>query len=466
MTLDSFNRDFKIQDHQRTVVGSLIVGLQQVGAIVSSIASAPLSERIGRRKAIIVSCIVFNIGVLLEVLPVHSLPLFYVGRIIAGLGLGSCFSVAPMYLAEMAPKEIRGRLGSCLQWMFTWGMLVSYLVDLAVAKLMGPIAMQWQIPLGLQMVPAGLLGLGLWTQKESVRWLLKKGRRDEAWQSLKWIRADAASAKLEFDEMQLKIQKEMEASQAFRKRELLEPANRHRLLLAFLTCLCQQSTGAPALAYFGPQFFTILLGHGQQALTITAFFGVIKIVACGAFVIFLSERLGRRQVFILGGLSMAVCMILTGVLLKTFPPSAEGGASSASIATVVLIFINIAFYNCSWGPFAYLYIAEIFPVRLREIGVAVGIASMWTFTCAYSFATPYMIEYMGWGTFIYYGVTDVCMALFAFFVMKETHGVSLEEMDELFQHRIAGNSADYMGGIGNGEAADAKQGVEETKIGQ
>lgn len=137
----------------------------------------------------IVACTVFILGVLLQLVPSHSLACFYVGRFVAGLGLGSLTAVAPSYNAEMAPKEIRGKLGSGMQWLFALGVMISYWIVYGTS-LLHESSKQWQIPVGLQMVPPTVLGLGLLTQKESVRWLLKKNRTEEAWASLKWIRAD------------------------------------------------------------------------------------------------------------------------------------------------------------------------------------------------------------------------------------------------------------------------------------
>jgi MFS family permease len=149
----------------------------------------PLSERFGRKYTIQLAMLIFCIGVVLEVVPSHSLACFYIGRVISGLGLGSATAVVPAYSAEMAPKEIRGKLGGAMQCLFALGVMISYWIDYGVETNLPAISKQWQIPVGLQMVPAAVLGLGLLTMPESTRWLAKKGRTDEAWQSLQWIRA-------------------------------------------------------------------------------------------------------------------------------------------------------------------------------------------------------------------------------------------------------------------------------------
>ncbi|KAK6432576.1 hypothetical protein LTR95_011254 [Oleoguttula sp. CCFEE 5521] len=124
---------------------------------------------------------IFIIGVIIETINTHSRSAFYVGRVVAGLGLGRSSVVVPMFSSEMVPKEMRGQIGSFYQLMFTIGIFTSYWVDYGVAKdIPGTQSRQWQIPIGLQMLPAGLLGLGMLTLKESTRWLTQHGRHEEA----------------------------------------------------------------------------------------------------------------------------------------------------------------------------------------------------------------------------------------------------------------------------------------------
>lgn len=167
-----------------------MVSLQNAGAFIAAVCISFISERFGRKRTIMAACAVFCLGVILQVIPSHSLPCFYVGRVISGLGLGSATAVVPSYSAEMAPKEIRGKVGSGVQWLFAAGVMVSYWIDYGVSIGLPESSKQWQIPVGLQLVPASALGLGLLALPESARWLAKKERYEEAWKSLTWIRAD------------------------------------------------------------------------------------------------------------------------------------------------------------------------------------------------------------------------------------------------------------------------------------
>ena len=356
--MQSYQNDFRYTDTK--TVSAVMVSLQNAGAFIAALGIIPFSERFGRKPSIMGACALFCAGVILQLVPSHSLVCFYIGRIVSGLGLGAATAVVPSYNAEMAPKEIRGKLGSCMQWLFALGVMISYWVDYATTQTLPVSSKQWQIPVGLQLIPASLLGLGLLTQKESVRWLAKKGRDKEAWENLCWMRADdGPNVKAEFAEIKTGVAFELQASEGFRKRELLEPANRHRLLLAFGVFLGQQCTGQTALAYFGPQFFKVLVGGGSQDLLITGLFGAEKFIMVGTYIFFFSERWGRKPTLWIAALVMACCFVIVTVVNKTTPTPVEGHTTSAGIATVAMIFITNSVYQFSWGPLPWPYTAEV-----------------------------------------------------------------------------------------------------------
>jgi MFS family permease len=166
--------------------------------------------------------------------------------------------------------------------------------------------------------------------------------------------------------------------------ELLEVQNFKRIFTAFAVFAAQQATGATAFAYFGPQYFKLLVGGGDKDLLLTAIFGAIKVAACSIFVFFLSERVGRRQVLIWGAAFMAVCQISTAAVVKNIPSPQTGDVTSSGIGTVALIYLFVIAYNFSWGPLPWPYVSEIFPTRIREPGVAVGVSSQWLFNFVFS----------------------------------------------------------------------------------
>lgn len=416
---------------EKTRISAIAVGIQQAGALAGCFIVWPVTNRWGRRIAMMVCSVVFCIGVVLEVIDTHSLSAFYVGRVICGLGIGASATVIPIYLSEMSPKEIRGRLGSCYQLTYTIGILASYWIDYSVEK-MPSSSKQWQLPIGLQLVPGALMGLGMFTLNESVRWLLAHGKTAEAWESLVWIRAgDGAVVREEFEEMQRGLEEERHATAGFHPRELLEGPNLHRLLVGGGLFLAQQSTGSTALAYFGPQFFSLIVGPGDKNLLLTGIFGAVKVTACLIFVLFMSDQFGRRPVLAGGAAFMGVCMLVTAAVVKNYPPQ-DGVVSSAGIATVALIYLDIIAYNFSWGPLPWPCASEIFPTRIREPGVAFGVGSQWLFNFIWSFSTPYIMAGIGWATFLLFGLLDILILIFTYFCLKETAGKTLEEINEMF----------------------------------
>jgi MFS family permease len=154
----------------------------------------PFTARYGRRWSLVLASTLFNIGAVVQTINTHSLAAFYVARVISGVGVGMATVIIPMYSAEMAPKGIRGVLGSFFQFFFTLGVMTSYWIDYAVSKYIpNDHSAQWQIPVGLQLVPGAILGFGMLLTKESTRWLAKTGQHEAALQSLIWVRGGDSS---------------------------------------------------------------------------------------------------------------------------------------------------------------------------------------------------------------------------------------------------------------------------------
>ncbi|KAL2851473.1 general substrate transporter [Aspergillus pseudoustus] len=473
LTFASFHDSFRYTPQEQTLISSIAVGIQQAGALAGCLLIWPLTTHYGRRRSMILCSLIFCIGVIFEIINSHSLPIFYIGRIICGLGIGGSATVAPIYLAEMSPAHLRGRLGSGYQFTFTVGIFVSYWIDYGV-QYWEESARQWQVPLALQLVPGIAMGLGMLPLKESVRWLIASGDTRAAWESLAWIRnADSAgngddsalAVRDEFAEMKRAVDADTSATADFQPRELLHRPNLRRVSLAVSIFIAQQATGATAMAYFGPQFFGLLVGEpsspaassnateaittvsGESAhsltLLLTGIFGALKVLSCLFFILFVADRFGRKPLLTFGALAMALCMISTSLVLHSSSPPLSSPASPSSptslsatqIFTILLIYLTITLYNLSWGPLPWPLVAELFPTRLRSPGVALAVASQWTSNFIWSFATPYILRGLGWATFLLFGLLDLGIVLFVVMCLPETAGRSLEEVEELFDDR-------------------------------
>ena len=206
----------------------------------------------------------------------------------------------------------------------------------------------------MQIIPGAILGLGMFTVPESARWLVRRGRIDEAWKALTWVRAsDGPETREELEEIKRTVEAETQATRGSLRVELRSRVTLFRLGLSFTVMMAQVCTGANALAYFSPQFFALVAGDGADSLLISGFFGVIKIVSCAIFVLFLSERLGRRLAFTGGAVFMSACLLCVAVIVKLKPPPGDGVVTSAGIGVVALIYLAIIVYNMSWGPLGW-----------------------------------------------------------------------------------------------------------------
>ncbi|KAL1623038.1 hypothetical protein SLS56_008449 [Neofusicoccum ribis] len=399
LTLTSFQDHFDFTKAQKTHVSSLCVSLQQLGAFVACPVSIPISRKYGRKTAILWGSVVFCIGAMLQTVPSGSLPCFYVGRVIAGLGLGTMTVVVPQYNAEMSPKELRGRLGSFFQMAFTLGIFTSYWVDYGVQVNMGNSNSQWQIPVGMQILFSGLLALGMFTVKESPRWLAKKDRGEEALANLQWI-------------------------------QFLEKPVLKSMIAGFILFMAQQATGATAFAYYSPQYFSVLVGDNEtRSLLLSGIFGAVKVAACFLFVILAADRFSRKLNLSVGAFGMAATQIVTAIVLKLKPVSSDAAQSVPpnAKATVAMIYLFVIVYNFSWGPLPWPYCNEFFSNRYREAGVALAVSSQWLFNFVFTISTPYMIDSMGWGTFLLWGLFDIVIGIFTVLFARETRGLSLEK---------------------------------------
>lgn len=436
LTLPSFQHDFRYTKAEKTQVNSNCVSILQAGAFFGCFGIWPLTAWLGRRWAFVISSVVFCVGAIMQVVNTHSLGVFYAGRVISGLGTGAATVLVPMYSAEMAPKEIRGRLGACFQLFFATGVCISYWVDYAAqAGISGESSTQWQVPVGLQLVPGALLGMGMILVKESTRWLAKKGRNDEAYASLLWVRGgvDGPEIRAEFSEILSGVELEIRQSEGLTWKELSLPSNKYRMFVAITIQLCAQLTGNTSLAYYAPQIFSAI-GAGNKTLFITGFFGIVKMAGVLSFQFLFVERVGRRLPFMAGAFAMGSLMLIIAMIVKSHPPKPLAtGISSSGAAGIAMVYLEAFSYNLSWGPLAWIYIGEIFPSRIREVGIAAGAASQWLFNFVMSQITPHAISNLGaWKTFLMFFIFNYAIIVYSYFFLKETKGKSLEEMEVVF----------------------------------
>ncbi|RYO73837.1 hypothetical protein DL764_011050 [Monosporascus ibericus] len=339
-----------------------------------------------------------------------------------------------MYSAEMAPKEIRGKLGSMFHFLFTCGVMTSYWVDYGVAENLPPTTRQWQVPIGLQLVPGGILGLGMLLTRESTRWLAKTGKTDQALQSLIWVRGgeDTTEVREEFLEILAGIREEEQVTEGITWKEYRLPANRTRA----------QMTGNTSLAYYAPQIFKTV-GAGDASLLVSGFFGVVKVVSCLFFLLFLVERIGRRGSLLAGAFLMGTYMLIIAVLSAVFPPVEGQGITPTGAASVAIVYLEAS--RC--------------PYLLNSPEVLFDDADVHSSELQHFLGTSSMVENIKWKTFLMFCIFNWALVFYVWAFIKETKGKSLEEMEDLFGsyttaldanklHRQVGEDAEQPGGRG------------------
>ncbi|CAK7216739.1 hypothetical protein SCUCBS95973_002908 [Sporothrix curviconia] len=431
------------------------------GAIFGYLAGAVLG--IGRRAALLSAMSLVVVGSVLELFP--HVAMLYVGRALTGLGVGSAMLVLPIYIAEFAPNAIRGRLVAIFEIMVQIFLVIGFWVNYGVVRnLPGTTSSaQWRLPFALQLIPSVLCIASIPFMVESPRWLLVKGRTDDARRALAWVRnlpGDHAFVETELAEMQASIRMELELEMATGElasasrgrggggggllrehrrlfRELCAPGVRNRVLLSISLMMLQQLTGINAINIFSPIIFEEL-GYSttEVALLATGVYGIVKMVSSVLFSFFIVDRFGRRPPMLIGAAVMAVCMFYVGAFAKIVgndPSTAQvGGGSAGAQAALAMIYIYIIANSASWTPIPWIFAAEAFPTRIRSFAMLFPTATQYLGQFVVVYSLPYMVDSIKYGTYLFYAAWIVVGFVFTFFLVPETKGVSLEDMDLLF----------------------------------
>ncbi|MCW2903834.1 MAG: bicyclomycin resistance protein TcaB [Streptosporangiaceae bacterium] len=399
---------------QQVVVASLLLG-----AIVGVLIAGPLVDRIGRRRMMMMAATVFGIGALVSGFTPNTSTLI-VARFFLGVAIGTASLVVPTYIAEMAPKAIRGRLVSLQQLMITVGIFVSYLVGYAFAESKG-----WRWMLGLAVLPAVVMLVGLLGLAESPRWLLAHGREAEARQIM--LRSRSA---LETDQEISEIKTLAEAESQLAFRDLLSPKLRPAILLGVAVAATNQLVGVNAIIYYTPTLLTRTGFGASAAILSTVGIGLVNMIVT-FIALSLVDRLGRRPL-LLGGTALVVLdLIFLGVLYLL--PSEKG---LVSLLTVLALCIYIAAFAASLGLGIWLINSEIFPTSVRGKAAGFGTVTHWGLDFLISLTVLTTINLLtATGLFWLYGVFGILGFIYLYRRMPETKGRSLEDIESSLRAR-------------------------------
>jgi len=435
-----------------------LTSILELGAWVGTLLSGFLAETASRKYGILIATAVFILGVIIQATAVsggHNSILG--GRFITGMGVGSLSMIVPMYNAEVAPPEVRGSLVALQQLAICAGIMISFWIDYGTNYIGGTGVTQseaaWLVPICLQLFPALILFAGILFMPFSPRWLIHHGREAEARKVLANLRGlpqDHELVELEF--------LEIKAQSLFEKRSVAEhfPALREltawntfklqfvaigslfktkamfrRVIVATFTMFFQQWTGINAILYYAPTIFASLgLSSNTVSLLATGVVGIVMFLATIPSVLYI-DKLGRKPILTIGALGMATCHFIIAVIVARDHNSwlTHKGAGWAAVAMVWLFVIHFGY---SWGPCAWIIVAEIWPLSNRPYGIALGASSNWMNNFIVGQVTPDMISGISYGTYLVFGILTTIGAGFIWFFVPETKRLTLEEMDIIF----------------------------------
>ncbi|KAH7386719.1 glucose transporter-like protein [Phaeosphaeria sp. MPI-PUGE-AT-0046c] len=408
---------------------SLIVSILSAGTFFGALLAAPFADILGRRIGLLAAVgIVFNFGVILQTASTRQ-PLFIAGRFFAGLGVGLLSAMIPMYQSETAPKWIRGVIVGSYQLAITIGLLLAAIVNNATQARTD--SGSYRIPIAVQFLWSIILVAGLFVLPETPRYLIKRDRYEDAAKALGKLRrlpVDHPAIIEELNEVQSNHLYEMSLGKSSYI-ECFKGSLGKRLLTGCLLQSLQQLTGVNFIFYYGTQYFK--RAGFQDPFIIQVITNCVNVASTfpGLYMV---EKLGRRNLLLLGAVGMCVCqyiVAITGTVSGTTDLSAQRAAIS-------FVCIYIFFFASSWGPVAWVVTGEIFPLKARAKCLSMTTASNWLLNWAIAYATPYMVDEKGanlqskvffvWGTFCF-----ICIA-FVFLMIFETKGLTLEQVDELY----------------------------------
>lgn len=392
---------------------SVIMSAVLIGAFIGSGVSGRFADYFGRKNLLIITAIIFVMGTLASALASEPWMLV-VARIVVGFAIGIASFTAPLYISEVAPAQYRGALVSLNQLAITIGILCSYSIDMHYAA-----TENWRMMLGVGVVPAVLLLLGMLILPCSPRWMMLKGRVDKARETLKLVR-NTDDVEDELREIEAGLTREkLGWSNVFQK--WMFPVLLIGLGLAFF----QQCTGINTIIYFAPTIFE-MAGYNTAtgAISTTAIVGIANVVFT-IIALPLIDRWGRRPLLLVGltGMGLGLLMLSLAFHFGTGSPVLKG-------LTLLSMVIYIACFAMSLGPVMWLMISEIFPLKIRGLGSSLAVSACWFFNGVVTFSFKFMLEYLGvTGTFLFYAVMCGLGWLFVKKIVPETRGVSLEAIE-------------------------------------
>jgi SP family xylose:H+ symportor-like MFS transporter len=394
-----------------------------LGCALGAGGAGALSDWFGRKKVLILSAVLFFVSAVGTAIP-QTLATFIFYRILGGLGVGAASITSPMYIAEISPARIRGRMVSVNQFAIVTGFLVVYFVNYFI-DLQGDAAWNarvgWRWMFGSEALPALVLLILSFVVPESPRWLTKKGREREAMNILSRVNG-TTYARAELAEI-----KEALAHESGSLRQLLAPGMRIVLVIGIVLAVLQQVTGINVFLYFGTEIFKKMGSETNAALLQNIVVGAVNL-SFTIVAIWTVDRLGRKPLMVIGSAGMGICLLAMGL-----------AAYTEAMGLWMLLFIlgYIACFALSVGPVTWVILSEVFPTRIRGRAMAIATVCLWVANYLVSQTFPMMNDDKSWLAqtfhrafpFWLYGAFCVILLVFVRRFVPETKGKTLEEIE-------------------------------------
>lgn len=411
--------DFQLSSFQ----AGMVVGAVPIGAVGGAWFASRGGDKYGRRSLILASAVIFIVGAIVSGVAQES-GLLIISRVVIGFGIGVASAVAPVYISEVAPSDMRGRLVTFFQLAVTVGILGAYLVGLAFSS----VDEGWRWMLGLGAVPAAFLFFGVLRLPQSPRWLMMKDRHDEAADALRQVRPGGEAAiELELEEIRTSMSHGVETGGW---RDLMRPAIKAALLVGIGLAILQQITGINTVIYYAP---TIIQDTGinsdSSAILASLGVGIINVLMTVVALRLLDKR-GRRELLFIGVAGMSFSLFALGCAFL---------GETGTITTVIAIgslMLFVSSFAISLGPIFWLLNAEIYPLSVRSKAASAGTMTNWFFNFLVSLTFLPLIDTVGQtGAFWIYGAVGLVTLWFCWKFVPETKGRSLEQIETIFQRR-------------------------------
>lgn len=412
------------------------VGAILVGSAIGAFGAGRLADAIGRRNVMMLSAVLFLVSAVLAGAANGSL-VFILARIVGGLGVGAASVISPVYISEVTPASIRGRLSSVQQVMIITGLTGAFVANFVLARYAGGSTSEfwlgfpaWRWMFWLQAIPAAIYLLALLVIPESPRFLVAKGRDADAHAVLTRLFGSA-----EADRKVVEIRNSLAADHHKPKlSDLRDKATgkiRPILWAGIGLAIFQQLVGINVVFYYGAVLWEAVGFTEDNALQINILSGVLSIAAC-LFTIATVDRIGRKPLLLVGSAGMAVTLAVVAYAFSTAVTDASGAVSlPGHNGMIALIAANlyVIFFNASWGPVMWVMLGEMFPNQIRGSGLAVSGFAQWIANAAISVSFPALAVSPGLAV-TYFGYAFFAAVSFFFVkaMVNETRGRELEDM--------------------------------------